>query len=135
MSLLLPTSVLAGLIPGSNSPTPVGGSNISPNQAITAAPNTGVFWTANHDARLLEANSLGLKPDDILGLMILYNMRTSEGREFLSSIFKSYMATVTAAIGHLAQASQANMISAYVNPLIIADILERNYMIQAALCL
>jgi len=108
-----------------------GGAN-SLDPATQLPPNSDYHWTANHDSRILEDNSLGLKPDDLLGLMLLFNMRTKEGRDFLRDIFKKYMDTVLGICGHLAQSGAGNLLTAYGHQIIIANVLEHNYMMQAA---
>lgn len=100
------------------------------NLATDAPPNTGVFWTANHDARLME--NIPVPIDWAMGLVVLYNMRTKDGREFLKDIFKKYMDSVTSICGHLAQAGAANIVTAYGHQVLIANILEHNYIMQAA---
>ena len=110
---------------GSSPPTP------SPPSPILGGTSTSTFFTANHDARLLEANSLGLKPDDIMGLILLFNMRNKEGLAFLKDIIKEYLKTIVSVCGHLAQAGAANILTAYGHQILIANVLEHNYMMQA----
>jgi hypothetical protein len=125
---------LQGTTPPANSGVPIIGSNyiatsLGVNPATAAPANEGFYWTADHDARILE--TLPISPDQILGLIILFNMRNKEGLDFLKECFKKYMDTVNSISGHLAQAGAGNILTAYGHQILIASMLEHNYMIQA----
>lgn len=125
------SAIIVASTPNAVFPThPIPTTPTDPTNPASAPANTGQFWTANHDARLLE--NLPLPPDYVLGLIILYCIRTKSGRDFLEACFKKYCDVLQTTLGHLAQASTANIVTAYANPVLMANILEHNYMIQAA---
>lgn len=103
--------------------------NVNPSTLSGGDANKGIYWTANHDARIGE--NIPLPVDYAFWLVVIYNMRSKDGREFLRDIFKKYMDVLQASIGHLAQASMGGILAAYGSQIQIANILEHNYMAAA----
>jgi hypothetical protein len=125
---------LLGSTAPQNSAEPIIGSNYQATQpdvnpAQAAPANSGFYWTADHDARLGEA--IPIPVDWAFWLVALLNMRNKDGLAFLKEVFKKYMDTITSVCGHLAQAGAGNILTAYGHQIIIANVLEHNYMMQA----
>jgi hypothetical protein len=111
--------------------------NANPSSPSRTTPSGTVVGT---DSNLVASNlnrygyakrimeDLPLPADYWQALIVIYNMRTKEGRDFLRDIIKEYFKTLQTVMGHLAQASTANLVTSWVNPIIISNILEHNYM-------
>lgn len=72
-----------------------------------------------------------IPPDYWQALIFVYMARSKDGRDWLKDIIKEYLKTLQQVMGHLAQASTANIVTAWVNPLLISNILEHNYMVHS----
>jgi len=101
----------------------VDGTTLAQDQNNTVA-NSNEFGTS---LRLME--NLPIPADQLQALIMLFLMW--KDRPLLRDIAKMYFKTLESTMGHLAQAGAGNLITAWTHPILIANILEHNYMIAA----
>ncbi len=116
------TSVNAAPRSGTNPTT--GGSAPLPQDNFDVGSNINAFGFSK---RLLE--DLPIPADELQALGILFLMW--KDRPMLESIIKQYFKVLESTMGHLAQGATANLITAWTHPILIANILEHNYMIAS----
>jgi hypothetical protein len=101
-----------------------GGSKVIPQDTNNIAGNLNQF---GFSLRLME--DLPISADYWQALAVLFLMW--KDRPMLERIIKDYFKVLSETMGHLAQAATGNLITAWTHPILIANILEHNYMIAS----